>query len=62
MNIEEFKNIIEPIVNRNDCMVWGIEILRGKKRITLRIYIDSEIIMLTYQIVKIYQKIFLMSL
>ena len=42
MNIEEFKNIIEPVVNRNDCMIWGIEILRGKKRITLRIYIDSE--------------------
>ena len=42
MNIEEFKNIIEPVVNRNDCMIWGIEILRGKKRITLRVYIDSD--------------------
>ena len=42
MNIEELKNIIEPVVNRNDCILWGIEILRGKKRNTLRIYIDSD--------------------
>ena len=42
MNIEEYKNIIEPIVNRNKCILWGIEILRGKKRKTLRIFIDSS--------------------
>jgi len=42
MNIEEYKNIIEPIVNRNNCIVWGIEILRGKKRTTLRVFIDSR--------------------
>ena len=42
MNIEEYKNIIEPIVNRNNCIVWGIEILRGKKRTTLRVFIDSN--------------------
>ena len=42
MNIEEYKNIIEPIVNRNKCILWGIEILRGRKRITLRIFIDSS--------------------
>ena len=42
MNIEEYKNIIEPIVNRNNCIVWGIEILRGKKRTTLRVFIDSS--------------------
>tara|TARA_Y100000996_G_scaffold304737_1_gene241923 strand:- start:233 stop:721 length:489 start_codon:yes stop_codon:yes gene_type:complete len=42
MNIEEYRNIIEPVVNRNDCILWGIEILRGKKRVTLRVYIDSK--------------------
>ena len=42
MNIDEYKNIIEPVVNRNDCMLWGFEILRGKKRTILRIYIDSN--------------------
>jgi len=42
MNKEEFKNIIEPVVNRNNCILWGIEILRGKKTNTLRVYIDSN--------------------
>ena len=42
MNKEEYKNIIEPVVNRNNCILWGIEILRGKKRQTLRIFIDSS--------------------
>ena len=42
MNKDEFKNIIEPVVNRNSCILWGIEILRGKKRNTLRVYIDSN--------------------
>tara|TARA_B100001758_G_C18337692_1_gene572551 strand:- start:759 stop:1250 length:492 start_codon:yes stop_codon:yes gene_type:complete len=42
MNKDEFKKIIEPVVNRNDCMLWGFEILRGKKRTILRIYIDSN--------------------
>ena len=42
MNIEEYKNIIEPVVNRNNCILWGIEILRGKKRATLRVFIDSK--------------------
>ncbi len=42
MNIDEYKNIIEPVVNRNNCLLWGIEILRGKKRVTLRVYIDSK--------------------
>ena len=41
MNIDEYKNIIEPVVNRNNCMLWGIEVLRGKKRVTLRVFIDS---------------------
>ena len=42
MNIEEYRNIIEPVVNRNNCILWGIEILRGKKRTTLRVFIDSK--------------------
>ena len=42
MNVEEFRNIIEPIVNRNNCILWGIEILRGKRRKTLRVFIDSK--------------------
>ena len=42
MNKDEFKNIIEPVVNRNNCILWGIEILRGKKRNTLRVFIDSN--------------------
>ena len=42
MNKEDFKNIIEPVVKRNNCKLWGIEILRGKKRIKLRVYIDSN--------------------
>ena len=42
MNKDEFRNIIEPVINRNNCILWGIEILRGKKRNTLRIFIDSS--------------------
>lgn len=42
MNIDEYKNIIEPVVNRNNCILWGLEVLRGKRRNTLRIYIDSS--------------------
>ena len=41
MNIEDLKNIVEPVVNSNKCILWGIEILRGKKRNTLRVFIDS---------------------
>ena len=42
MNKVEYKNIIEPVVNRNNCIFWGLEVLRGKRRNTLRIYIDSS--------------------
>ena len=42
MNIDDFKNIIEPVINRNNCLLWGIEILRGKKKNTLRVFIDSN--------------------
>ena len=39
---EEVEKIIIPVINRNDCFLWGIEILRGKKNTTLRIFIDSD--------------------
>ena len=39
---EEIKKIIIPVINRNNCFLWGIEILRGKKNNTLRIFIDSD--------------------
>ena len=42
MNIDDFKNIMEPVINRHNCLLWGIEILRGKKRNTLRVFIDSN--------------------
>ncbi len=42
MNIKDFKNIIEPVINRNNCFLWGIEVLRGKKKNTLRVFIDSD--------------------
>ena len=38
---EEIEKIIIPVINRNNCFLWGIEILRGKKNTTLRIFIDS---------------------
>ena len=39
---EEVEKIIIPVINRNNCFLWGIEILRGKKNTTLRIFIDSD--------------------
>ena len=42
MNIDDYKNIIKPVVHRTNCFLWGIEILRGKKKNTLRVYIDSK--------------------
>tara|TARA_B100001057_G_C22060644_1_gene648207 strand:- start:12 stop:494 length:483 start_codon:yes stop_codon:yes gene_type:complete len=41
MLINEIENIVKPVIYRNNCSLWGIEILRGKKKSTLRIYIDS---------------------
>ena len=38
---EEIEKIIEPVIERRNCFLWGLEILRGKKRPTLRIYIES---------------------
>ncbi len=39
--IEEIRKIIEPAIRQNNCFLWGIEILRGKKNLTLRVFIDS---------------------
>ena len=42
MMIEEIKKIIEPAIMQNNSFLWGIEILRGKKNPTLRIFVDSN--------------------
>tara|TARA_B100000927_G_C16428344_1_gene454451 strand:+ start:41 stop:523 length:483 start_codon:yes stop_codon:yes gene_type:complete len=39
---EEIEKIIVPVINRNNCVLWGTEILRGRKNTTLRIFIDSN--------------------
>ena len=39
---DEIEKIVEPVIERHDCFLWGLEILRGRKRPTLRIYIESE--------------------
>jgi len=39
---EDIERIVEPVIKRHDCFLWGIELLRGKKRPTLRIFIDSD--------------------
>ena len=41
--IEDLKNIIEPATKIHNCEFWGIEVLRGKKRPTLRVFIDTKI-------------------
>ena len=41
MRIEELEIAIEPIVNIHGCELWGIELVRGKKRPTVRVYIDA---------------------
>jgi len=38
---DEIEIIVEPVIERHECFLWGIEILRGKRRPTLRIYIES---------------------
>jgi Uncharacterized protein conserved in bacteria len=39
---EEIEKIIIPVIRRNNCFLWGTEILRGKKITTFRIFIDSD--------------------
>ena len=41
MRIEELENMIQPIVESHGCELWGIDLLRGKKRPTIRAYIDG---------------------
>ncbi len=43
MNKDDIENIVKPVINRHECDLWGIEILRGRKRPTLRVYIESDI-------------------
>ena len=39
---KDIEKIVKPVINDNNCFIWGIEILRGKKNTTLRIFIDSD--------------------
>ena len=41
MRIEEIENAIDPVVTSHGCELWGVELLRGKKRPTIRVYIDA---------------------
>jgi ribosome maturation factor RimP len=42
MTLDAFNNLRAPVRKRNPCGVWGREILRGKKKNTLRVFIDSN--------------------
>ena len=41
MRIEELEISIEPVATSHGCELWGIELLRGKKRPTIRVFIDA---------------------
>ena len=41
MRIDEIENAIEPVVISHGCELWGVEFLRGKKRPTIRVFIDA---------------------
>jgi len=41
MRIEEIENAIKPVVESHGCTMWGIDLLRGKRRPTIRVYIDA---------------------
>ena len=41
MRIEDIENAIKPVVTSHGCELWGVELLRGKKRPTIRVYIDA---------------------
>ena len=41
MRIEELEIAIKPIVISHGCELWGIELVRGKKRPTIRVFIDA---------------------
>ncbi len=42
MNRDEIIEVVRPVVENRDCFLWGLEILRGKKRPTIRIYIETD--------------------
>tara|TARA_B100001287_G_scaffold159314_1_gene133875 strand:+ start:222 stop:743 length:522 start_codon:yes stop_codon:yes gene_type:complete len=41
MRKEELEIAIEPVVTSHGCELWGIELARGKKRPTIRVFIDA---------------------
>ena len=41
MRIEQIENTITPVVESHGCILWGVELLRGKRRPTIRVYIDA---------------------
>ena len=41
MRVEEIENAIDPVVTSHGCELWGVELLRGKKRPIIRVYIDA---------------------
>ena len=41
MRIEEIEDAIKPVVESHGCELWGIDLLRGKRRPTIRVYIDA---------------------
>ena len=41
MRIEELEIAIEPVVTSHGCELWGIDLVRGKKRPTIRVFIDA---------------------
>tara|TARA_Y100001980_G_C14470734_1_gene250949 strand:+ start:76 stop:552 length:477 start_codon:yes stop_codon:yes gene_type:complete len=41
MRIDEVESTIEPVVSSHGCELWGVEFLRGKKRPTVRVFIDA---------------------
>ena len=41
MRIEELEIVIEPVITSHGCELWGIELVRGKKRPTIRVFIDA---------------------
>ena len=41
MRIDELEIVIEPVVTSHGCVLWGIELARGKKKPTIRVFIDA---------------------
>ena len=41
MRIKELEIAIEPVITSHGCELWGIEFVRGKKRPTIRVFIDA---------------------